>query len=620
MSSSRYLIFLFSFVLILGGIQTVNGHGLGTVESDIQFFKDSFFKIKVQTTPDVLSGNESEIGFEITTINHDDDTIVSDIEYFVDVSDPKTGKSILSFNGYSPDKSFHAKIIPKSEVSIIGDKNENDSWVGSNNKPLVIEAPLFIQGGLVQVDVKILSMGSESIPRPLSFETLLTIGEYIPFEIDSPGKKYNLMFATYFDKINEFYFNPQTKKLTAEMPFNWDSDFIKKIPFVHAEYYIPKTMNVFNEHEIKMTVNDIAILGTIDRSGDEEIVVHFLIPTKKLLKLNEEIPENSHDVIVFGIESGKIREKQKDNASLELGDKVIVQSSEEDWKFHLYLTPKGEISPLKDIFLNLEFRDPVTNSIIQLITYDLDVFLNGQLMESKSGLETPDGKDSVLVTFPETGAVIVRVSNVNNYDTSGEFSFKVSEAEKLVSADIAIEISQNASFPGCDLDSSCYVSSAVNIAPNQTVLWENIDSAAHTVTSGSPELGPMNIFDSGVMPPNGKFVYTFSTSGTFSYYCTLHPWMIGLVDVKNPLPSWIKNNAGWWADGAIDDNTFIQGIEFLVQNNIIVVPSTSQDVVSYNPIPEWIKNNAGWWADGAIDDNTFIQGLQFLIKNGIIQV
>ena len=31
-------------------------------------------------------------------------------------------------------------------------------------------------------------------------------------------------------------------------------------------------------------------------------------------------------------------------------------------------------------------------------------------------------------------------------------------------------------------------------------------------------------------------------------------------------------------------------------------------------IPAWIKNNAGWWAEGAIDDNSFVQGIQFLIQ------
>ena len=37
-------------------------------------------------------------------------------------------------------------------------------------------------------------------------------------------------------------------------------------------------------------------------------------------------------------------------------------------------------------------------------------------------------------------------------------------------------------------------------------------------------------------------------------------------------------------------------------------------------IPGWIKNNAGWWADGQIDDNSFVLGIQYLIKVGIIIV
>ncbi len=84
------------------------------------------------------------------------------------------------------------------------------------------------------------------------------------------------------------------------------------------------------------------------------------------------------------------------------------------------------------------------------------------------------------------------------------------------------------------------------------------------------------------------------------------------------IPSWIKNNAGWWADGSIDDDSFIQGIQFLIKEKIISIPSTQNSGTGSNEIPSWIKNNAGWWADGLIDDDSFIQGIQFLIKEGLI--
>ncbi len=94
-----------------------------------------------------------------------------------------------------------------------------------------------------------------------------------------------------------------------------------------------------------------------------------------------------------------------------------------------------------------------------------------------------------------------------------------------------------------------------------------------------------------------------------------------MPSVAQEIPSWIKNNAGWWADGQIDDDSFVQGIQFLIKEGIMKIPPTSQGTISNsNEIPSWIKNNAGWWADGQIDDDSFVQGIQFLIKEGILKV
>jgi hypothetical protein len=76
----------------------------------------------------------------------------------------------------------------------------------------------------------------------------------------------------------------------------------------------------------------------------------------------------------------------------------------------------------------------------------------------------------------------------------------------------------------------------------------------------------------------------------------------------------------WWSQEQIDDNTFIQGIEYMIKNKIILIPQTLQESSESQEIPSWIRNNAEWWADGQIDDKTFVQGLEFLIKNGILHV
>jgi hypothetical protein len=91
-------------------------------------------------------------------------------------------------------------------------------------------------------------------------------------------------------------------------------------------------------------------------------------------------------------------------------------------------------------------------------------------------------------------------------------------------------------------------------------------------------------------------------------------------EVSTSIPEWIKNNAKWWAEGAINDDAFIQGIGFLIKEGTISVESTSQNENDSKEIPEWIKNNAKWWAEGAINDDAFIQGIEFLVKAGVIPV
>ena len=104
-------------------------------------------------------------------------------------------------------------------------------------------------------------------------------------------------------------------------------------------------------------------------------------------------------------------------------------------------------------------------------------------------------------------------------------------------------------------------------------------------------------------------------------------FLIGIIVTPNAfaetanVPAWIKNNAGWWASDMIDDSSFLQGIQYLIKEGIMVIPPTeTTELVETQKIPSWIKNNAGWWANGQIDDNSFVLGIQWLVSNGIIVV
>jgi hypothetical protein len=100
------------------------------------------------------------------------------------------------------------------------------------------------------------------------------------------------------------------------------------------------------------------------------------------------------------------------------------------------------------------------------------------------------------------------------------------------------------------------------------------------------------------------------------------PVVVNRISVdETSIPAWIKNNAGWWATDQIDDSSFLQGIQYLIQEEIMIIPPTeTSEQMSSQAVPAWIKNNAGWWATDQIDDSAFLQGIQYLVQKGIIVV
>ena len=48
--------------------------------------------------------------------------------------------------------------------------------------------------------------------------------------------------------------------------------------------------------------------------------------------------------------------------------------------------------------------------------------------------------------------------------------------------------------------------------------------------------------------------------------------------------------------------------------------TAGEDSGEAGSVPDWVRNNAGWWAEGLIDDQTFLQAIQFLIKEGMLVI
>ena len=232
--------------------------------------------------------------------------------------------------------------------------------------------------------------------------------------------------------------------------------------------------------------------------------------------------------------------------------------------------------------------------------------------------------------------------------------------------EITIQNAEGSSVPGCEETADgCFIPNVVVLAKADTeVTWENNDTAAHTVTSGTPSDGPSGFWDSSLVMAGSSFTKSFESfePGIYDYYCMVHPYMIGsiilegngvsapVVDTVPPtvlVPDDIvietENPNGAVATfnpHAIDNIdelltpscNYHSGSIFAIGTTEVVCTATdsagNSSSNSFNVIiefsgvliPDWIKSVAGFWNAGDINDASFLEAISYLIENNILVV
>jgi plastocyanin len=107
------------------------------------------------------------------------------------------------------------------------------------------------------------------------------------------------------------------------------------------------------------------------------------------------------------------------------------------------------------------------------------------------------------------------------------FSVIAQEATPSLVKDVTIPM--NAATMG----DKAYSPNPVDVKVGQGVTWSNDDSQIHTATSGAAGAADAgSVFDSGILSPGATFNFDFDTAGTYDYHCTMHPQMVGTVNVS----------------------------------------------------------------------------------------
>jgi len=288
-------------------------------------------------------------------------------------------------------------------------------------------------------------------------------------------------------------------------------------------------------------------------------------------------------------------------------------------------TPTGDTTPpVVTVPSNISVSTPSSSGITSTFTASASDNVSGSLSTSCNPLSGS--------LFP-IGTTTVTCTAIDNSGNLGNASFTVTVTYSTALPTVV------ASFDGEDDASSDYFTPnelIVNVGDTVTWLYDPNSYYNYHRIYGEFTGDPDHIGED--YPP---YEHTFDQPGTYEYTDHVKGWCqnlsdldpatcpIGTITVVDAdtaaastivIPSWIKNNAGWWASDQITDSDFVSGLQWLISNGIMSIPPTEQGVASDNVIPSWIKNNAEWWADGLIDNFAFVTGLQWLITNGIMVI
>ena len=136
--------------------------------------------------------------------------------------------------------------------------------------------------------------------------------------------------------------------------------------------------------------------------------------------------------------------------------------------------------------------------------------------------------------------------NDHNNDAYYRTAYGAANANTTGTKSFNVTIPKGSANPQVDITKlgprQWYLPRQITVSVNDTITWINNDTESHTVTSGNgagieslmnnKRGTPNGLFDSGSFKPGQSWTHTFTKPGTYNYFCTIHPWMDGVVTVQ----------------------------------------------------------------------------------------
>ena len=423
MISLAKMTFLGLAVVIFFPISSVYGHGLGidTISSiDIQGKE-----ISISVEMPMNFKNEQE-QITITAIEDETEEPAKNVTFLIGLF--HDGNMIFRDYFFAEDGILPIKVmsVPGFENIKIDGKQDSllGAWHVTSSDPIEISGPLFESGGLYtfEIEVRTIDEPTNIIEDSGVYTADLSIIETTShLEKDSQSNDVEFRLKSYFDKISNFNYDPETKQVTFEMPFDWREQQMSHVSVIHEEVHFPKDFSEFLSPSYSGYANGIELFKasvTIDDYTEEdERIVHFVLLQDHLRFLKNEMKKSEEplpDNIVF---------------TLSTNDKVefplVAYTASEDFQVNLSWDPVN-IEPDTPTNFVFTIRDGPTGEPLRNSDYTFVIIQNGKEIHRVSGVAQVGGEfEKFTFSEAQSGPTIIKFENIRNTGQETEFGVVV---------------------------------------------------------------------------------------------------------------------------------------------------------------------------------------------------
>jgi hypothetical protein len=408
LNMGRFIKIILSFLFVSGTIlipnfQQAMADGIFEENLPPATVGDRVASLYTKISPPILTSDTMQNAFfQLRLFDSNTGNNITNVNYFLTIT--KADKLLLRELFYSKEGPLSLKFEPgEGPIKVFGSTEPFLGGWSSETGQLTVSGPVLSEGGLYHFGIEIFGIDNvrnifvpENAPR---FDSYLSIGDVFTTNLT---QNYNTTLISYYDRIQNFTFEPTDLEAKWAMPFDWNVSRIRSQNiFVHEEIKFPKSFSEFSNSTIfSGTVNGQPLVGralAIDPfTSENALIIHFLLNKNDILKLAE-----NKAALGISNDSMKFTIRPQGNQSQETSEDIVTDTG----GIHASLIWNPNPPVIGENALGLNFSDALSGNRLNAdVNYDLSVKTGtGEEIVGQNNITAINGISNQTLSIPSEG-------------------------------------------------------------------------------------------------------------------------------------------------------------------------------------------------------------------------